>query len=89
MGRIDKGVNCSVQGCDQKGERSITSTKAQMATDLEMDLTGKRAYLCKSHYKEWKKATKEERNNERARWDWPFYKMNLTNISKIDSLLTQ
>ena len=68
MGRIDKGVNCSVQGCDQKGERSITATKAQMAADLDMDLSGKRAYLCKSHYKEWKKATKEERDNERARW---------------------
>ena len=68
MGRIDKGVNCSVQGCDQKGERSITSNKAQMAADLEMDLTGKRAYLCKSHYKEWKKAKKEDREIERARW---------------------
>jgi hypothetical protein len=39
-----------------------------MATDLDIDLTGKRAYLCKSHYKEWKKATKQERENERARW---------------------
>ena len=68
MGRIDKGVNCSVQGCEEKGERSITSSKAQMATDLDLDLSGKRAYLCRSHYKEWKKATKEERENERARW---------------------
>lgn len=68
MGRIDKGVNCSVQGCQEKGERSITSSKAQMAPDLDLDMTGKRAYLCKSHYKEWKKATKEDRDNERARW---------------------
>jgi hypothetical protein len=68
MGRIDKGVNCSVQGCEEKGERSITSSKAQMAPDLDLDLTGKRAYLCRTHYKEWKKATKEERENERARW---------------------
>ena len=83
MGRIDKGVTCSVQGCDQKGERSITSTKAQMATDLDMDLTGKRAYLCKSHYKEWKKATKEERDNERARWAWQLHAMHLINISSV------
>src|SRR5918994_7121756 len=68
MGRIDKGVNCSVQGCEEKGERSITSSKAQMAPDLNLDITNKRAYLCKSHYKEWKKATKGERENERARW---------------------
>jgi hypothetical protein len=39
-----------------------------MAPDLDLDVTGKRAYLCKSHYKEWKKATREERENERARW---------------------
>jgi hypothetical protein len=68
MGKIDKGVNCSVQGCEEKGERSITSSKAQMASDLDLDITNKRAYLCKSHYKEWKKATKGERDNERARW---------------------
>ena len=68
MGKINKGVNCSVQGCEEKGERSITSSKAQMASDLDLDMTSKRAYLCKSHYKEWKRATKEERENERARW---------------------
>jgi len=69
MGKVDKGVNCSVQGCEQRGERSITASKAQMATDLDMDLTGKRAYLCRSHYKEWKRETKQERDDERVRWD--------------------
>jgi hypothetical protein len=39
--------------------------------------------LCKSHYKEWKKATKEERDNERARWAWPLLAMNLTNINSV------
>jgi hypothetical protein len=68
MGRVDKGVNCSVQGCEERGERSITSSKAQMAPDLDLVIDGKRAYLCKSHYREWKKTTKEERDNERARW---------------------
>ena len=68
MGRVDKGVNCSAQGCDQKAERSITQSRARMAADLDLDASGKRIYLCKDHYKEWKKATKEERGNERARW---------------------
>ena len=77
MGRIDKGVNCSVQGCEEKGERSITSSKAQMASDLDLDITNKRAYLCKFHYKEWKKATKGERDNERARWAWSHPHKNL------------
>jgi hypothetical protein len=39
-----------------------------MAPDLNIDTINQRAYLCKSHYKQWKKASKEERGNERARW---------------------
>ena len=68
MGRVDKGINCSIQGCDQTAERSMSGTKARMATDLVVNSSNKRVYLCKSHYKEWKKATKQDRENERARW---------------------
>src|SRR5215831_3732000 len=67
MGRVDKGVNCSVQGCDESAQRSMSGSKARMASDLVVDST-KRVYLCKTHYKEWKKSTKEDRDNERARW---------------------
>jgi hypothetical protein len=59
MGRVDKGVNCSIHGCDQTAERSMSGSKASMAV----------IYLCKTHYREWKKASKNERENERARWD--------------------
>jgi hypothetical protein len=68
MGRVDKGINCSIQGCDQTAERSMSGTKARMAIDLVVNSSNKRVYLCKSHYKEWKKATKQDRENERARW---------------------
>jgi hypothetical protein len=68
MGRIDKGVNCSVQGCDKTAERSMSGNKASMATDLVVNSSNRRVYLCREHYKEWKKATKEDRENERARW---------------------
>jgi len=64
MGRVEKGVHCSVQGCENSAERSISSSKASMAGDLVINTSNKRAYL----YKEWKKATKDERENERARW---------------------
>ena len=30
MGKVDKGINCSVQGCDQSAERSMSSSKASM-----------------------------------------------------------
>jgi len=69
MGRVDKGVNCSIQGCDQTAQRSMSGSKASMASNLDLDSTSKRIYLCKIHYREWKKASKNERENERARWD--------------------
>ncbi|HEX2231647.1 MAG TPA: hypothetical protein VHG34_05590 [Nitrososphaeraceae archaeon] len=69
MGRVDKGVNCSIQGCDQTAQRSMSGSKASMALNLDLDSTSKRIYLCKTHYREWKKASKNERENERARWD--------------------
>jgi len=68
MGRVDKGVNCSVSECTNSAERSISGSKASMASDLEVNTSNKRVYLCRQHYKEWKKATKEDRENERARW---------------------
>jgi hypothetical protein len=68
MGRVDKGVSCSVNGCENSAERSISGSKASMASDLVVNTSNKRVYLCRQHYKEWKKATKEDRENERARW---------------------
>ena len=69
MGRVDKGVNCSIQGCDQTAQRSMSGSKASMALNLDLDSTSKRIYLCKVDYREWRKASKNERENERARWD--------------------
>ncbi|MEO9294785.1 MAG: hypothetical protein ABI347_04210 [Nitrososphaera sp.] len=67
MGRVDKGVSCSVSGCENTAERSMSGSKAAMAPDMGLN-SAKRVYLCHAHYKEWKKATKEDRENERARW---------------------
>lgn len=69
MGRVDKGIHCSVEACENEALRSISSNKAHMAPGMDMDSSvGKRIFLCKQHYKDWKKATKEDRDNERARW---------------------
>lgn len=67
MGRVDKGVKCSVASCENMAERSMSGTKASMDPDLGLG-GSKHVYLCKDHYKEWKKSTKEDRKNERARW---------------------
>jgi len=65
LGRIDKGVKCSVSGCDKDALRSIAAGKVT-AAGLKIR-TERRAYLCKEHYKEFKKATKKERTLEKWR----------------------
>ena len=42
----------------------MSGSKVSMATDLVIDSSNRRVYLCREHYKEWKKATKEDRENE-------------------------
>jgi hypothetical protein len=68
MGIIAKGAKCNVIGCDQDGIRSLTTAKVE-GTGLSISGSSKKTALCKEHYKEWKKATKEDRDVERARYD--------------------
>ncbi|MFQ6095060.1 MAG: hypothetical protein ACE5NN_02840 [Candidatus Bathyarchaeia archaeon] len=65
MGRIDKGVKCSVIGCDGNAVRSLSTDKVA-AAGLKVN-EGRHAYLCKDHYKEYKKATKKSRMLEKWR----------------------
>lgn len=68
MGLVSKGTKCNVDGCDNDGARSLNSAKVENA-GLRIKSSGKKAVLCKEHYKEWKKETKEDREIERARFD--------------------
>jgi hypothetical protein len=68
MGIISKGAKCNVEGCDQDGVRSLNTTKVENA-GLRVNSTGKKTVLCKDHYKEWKKESKDDRDLERARFD--------------------
>ena len=47
----------------------MSLTKAKMSQDLDFDNSKKRVYLCKNHYKDWKKSSKSDRETERMRWD--------------------
>jgi hypothetical protein len=67
MGKIDKGVTCSVSGCGATAERSISRTQLA-GSDLSAGGSDRRIYLCREHYKAWKKGTKRNRDVERARW---------------------
>jgi hypothetical protein len=66
LGRVAKGVKCSVKGCDNQAVRSIATAKATSA-GLNVG-TGRRAYLCKEHYREYKKKTKKEKKLEKWRY---------------------
>lgn len=68
MGVIAKGAKCDVGGCDEEGSRSLNGKKVDEA-GLDVSYSGKKAVLCKTHYKEWKKETKDDRDLERARYD--------------------
>ena len=67
MGRIDKGVKCSVSGCGREAVRSLSTEKVRSA-GLNVGSSERRAYLCKEHYKEYKKKTKKEKQLEKWRY---------------------
>jgi len=68
MGVIAKGAKCNVEGCDKDGVRSLNAGRVE-AAGLRVSTKSKKAVLCREHYKEWKKETKQDREVERARYD--------------------
>lgn len=67
MGRVAKGVECSISGCGKEAVRSISAEKVRSAR-LNIGSGERRAYLCKEHYKEYKKRTKKEKKVEQWRY---------------------
>jgi|TARA_B100001750_G_scaffold163949_1_gene132620 hypothetical protein len=68
MGIVGKGAKCNVSGCDNDAVRSLNTGKVEDA-GLSVSSSGKKTALCKEHYKEWKKETKDDRELERSRYD--------------------
>ena len=68
MGIIAKGAKCNVDGCTNDGARSLNTARVETA-GLKVNSTGKKTVLCKPHYKEYKKESKDDRALERARYD--------------------
>ena len=68
MGIVAKGAKCNYDGCDNSGTRSLNTTKVENA-GMRVNSTGKKTVLCKEHYKEYKKESKDDRELERARYD--------------------
>ena len=68
MGLVSKGSPCNVDGCENDAVRSLNTKKVEDA-GLRLNASGKKSCICKEHYKEWKKATKDDRSLERARYE--------------------
>jgi thymidine kinase len=68
LGRIEKGANCGVSGCGKEAVRSLPIDKVRSA-GLKVGVGQKRAYLCKEHYKEYKKKTKKDKKLEKWRFN--------------------
>ena len=59
---------CSVSGCREEVTRSLSYRKVRDALSDHSSQEARRAYLCKPHYKDYKKATKGERTIDRLTW---------------------
>ncbi len=66
MGKKTSEAKCSVTGCSENAVRSVATEKARSA-GLKLP-EGRRAYLCKAHYKEIKKKLKKEKMIEKWRY---------------------
>ncbi len=66
MGRIAKGTTCSVSNCSEIASRSLSLAKIKL-TGLRV-AEQRRVYLCKEHYKEYKKKSRSSRQVDKWRW---------------------
>jgi hypothetical protein len=58
---------CAVRGCGAASVRHLSLTEAKKGLS-DLPEGGRRAPLCRAHYKQWKKATKESRQLQRLGW---------------------
>jgi hypothetical protein len=75
MGKVKKGVACSVTGCTETASRSLSKDsigRPLSEAGLQVKGAGNRVYLCEKHYKPLKKLLKKTRKEELLRLVKPF-----------------
>ncbi len=65
MGKISKGIKCSVAGCEEKAVKSISTQR--IPSSMNIKGSSRRAYLCEAHWKQFKKLTREQQKLEKMR----------------------
>ena len=58
---------CAVRGCGAEALRHLATAEARKAFP-DLPDHGRRVPLCRDHYKEWKKSTREARKLDRLGW---------------------
>jgi hypothetical protein len=67
LGKVARGVGCSVSNCGGQAVRSI-SAQSMTGSSLKVSTEQRKAYLCDDHFKQWKKETKKAREVDRLRF---------------------
>ena len=60
-------ARCAIDGCSAEAVRSLARVEVRKAFPLLAE-AGRRAALCRELYKEYKKATRKDRELERLGW---------------------
>lgn len=72
LGKIDKGVNCSIVGCNNSAFRSLSYSEfSRVASRAGLSIGSnvpRRVYLCEDHYKVFKKFLRKEKMYEKWRY---------------------
>jgi len=72
LGRVDRGVNCSIVGCSNHAVRSLSYSEfSKFASNAGLNIGSnvpRRVYLCEAHYKIFKKFLKKEKKYEKWRY---------------------
>ncbi len=64
---VEEPEPCLVRGCGAPSVRHLALAEARKAFS-ELPEKGRRAPLCREHYRAWKKSTKEARTLDRLGW---------------------
>lgn len=66
--KIESQYDCDIQGCKEPAERSLNAKRVEGAGLNISETAGSNLHLCKKHYREFKKKTKQDRELERLGW---------------------
>ena len=59
---------CQISGCREEASRSIPAKKLKDILSVSIKQEARRVHICKKHYRQFRKKTKQDRTLERLGW---------------------